>query len=596
MPIVLRRILYPRFVRRPIKRLARRPIGRLVAHFLARMVRGGQDSASTEFEPGTGLLLGLLAAPGAFNCFLLLDKYSSLLNWMRGNRHQDFYVTSIPDKYLFIAVAMAVTGIVTVLKWDQILPDSQDYLNLAPLPIRPRAILLANALAILIAVVVVAVDVNAIPAVLFPLFVSAAGHSTFAEFVRFGAAHAACVLLASAFSIGSVFALLGTLSAILPRNAFRACSSWLRGLLLVALLALLATGFAEGSLVRGLESHPHSWLRFLPPFWYLGMYQVLQHRATALWVDLSRTGLVAAGAAAGLMLVSYGFSYRRRFAGVLEGGKPPAEQRVVAAALAILDLFAHRAPGFERACHRFAVRALVRNEAHRLAIAVSIGLGWLLALQACAGAAFRFTDGEGLPPPSLLEAPLAAVYLLVFGLRVAIELPAGISPNWIFRAVLDPRENETLPVARRVMLSFVALLVLFPAGALAWWTWNLPVAILHTLYLGALTVSLVEVQLFGYRKIPLTCPLPGFRDNLLMLCLVQFLGYEAFTRAGAWLEHWMLEGWVRFLLVPAAMCGAWYWNRQRLAEAREAGELEEGLTFENVPVRTVERLDLSDSM
>jgi len=33
-----------------------------------------------------------------------------------------------------------------------------------------------------------------------------------------------------------------------------------------------------------------------------------------------------------------------------------------------------------------------------------------------------------------------------------------------------------------------------------------------------------------------------------------------------------------------------------LAEAREAGELEEGLTFENVPVRTVERLDLSDSM
>jgi hypothetical protein len=31
-----------------------------------------------------------------------------------------------------------------------------------------------------------------------------------------------------------------------------------------------------------------------------------------------------------------------------------------------------------------------------------------------------------------------------------------------------------------------------------------------------------------------------------------------------------------------------------LAEARQAGELEEGLTFENAPVRAVERLNLSD--
>jgi hypothetical protein len=32
-----------------------------------------------------------------------------------------------------------------------------------------------------------------------------------------------------------------------------------------------------------------------------------------------------------------------------------------------------------------------------------------------------------------------------------------------------------------------------------------------------------------------------------------------------------------------------------LREARDAGELEEGLTFENAPLRTVELLDLSDA-
>ena len=104
MPLTLRRILFPRFVRRPIRRLVRRPFGRLVSQFLTRTVRGSEGSADSEFDLGIGGLLGLLAAPGAFLCFLLMDKYSTFLNWYRGRRHIDIYLNSIPDKYLFIAV------------------------------------------------------------------------------------------------------------------------------------------------------------------------------------------------------------------------------------------------------------------------------------------------------------------------------------------------------------------------------------------------------------------------------------------------------------------------------------------------------------
>ena len=117
------------------------PFGRLVGHFLdARWFAAGRTTRRRSWNSARARLLGLLAAPGAFTCLLLLDKYSAFLNWMRGRlcaRTSD--VTSIPDKYLFLTVAMAVAGIVTVLKWDQILPDSQDYLNLAPLPVRPPA-------------------------------------------------------------------------------------------------------------------------------------------------------------------------------------------------------------------------------------------------------------------------------------------------------------------------------------------------------------------------------------------------------------------------------------------------------------------------
>jgi hypothetical protein len=274
-------------------------------------------------------------------------------------------------------------------------------------------------------------------------------------------------------------------------------------------------------------------------------------------------------------VVTYGLSYRRRFAGVLEGGERPSEQRVLRIELWFLDLFAPRTAGFGRAAHGFIARAMLRNETHRLTIAVAVGLGWMAAFQDPAGAA------------------LAAAYLLILGLRVAFELPAGVPANWIFRASLDPQQNETAGIARRVVLSFLTPLVLLPALAIAWGQSGIVVAIAHMLYVLALSVSLMELLLAGYRKLPLTCPMPGFRDNFLMLCLILFVGFEVFTRAGDSVEQWMwVQPW-RFVLLPLAMAGAWWWNRRRLAEAREAGELEEGLTFENAVVRAVTRLDLS---
>src|SRR3954452_2218437 len=346
-----RRILLARWARKALRRWARAPMGRLTGHFLDKMVRGGQDETSSELELGGGALLGILAAPGAFTSMLMLDKYSAFLNWMRGRLNDDLYVTSIPDKYLFLCVAMAVTGIVTVLKWDQILPDQQDYLNLAPLPIPSRRVLFANALALLGAVVVVAVDVNLIPAILFPMLVTTAARSAVQAFVPFALTHIGMMVLASVFSIASVFAILGTLSAILRRATFRAWSPWLRGVLLIALLALLAAGFSGPVRVR-----------FLPPVWFLGLYQIVQGRPTAFFNEVAPFALWGLVAAFATVAISYTLSYHRRFAEVLEGDKKPSDQPFLRVFLLIFDVFSPKNAGFRRASHRFIVRALLRSE------------------------------------------------------------------------------------------------------------------------------------------------------------------------------------------------------------------------------------------
>jgi hypothetical protein len=577
MPDALRKTSPPPLLRQRVERwrqrTAQRPFVRLVAHFLACLVGGGHENDGPGFDFGAGPLLGLLASPGAICSMVLFQKYSTLQDFILHRRHTNIDAMSAPDKYFFICLAMAVAGVVTAIKWDKILPNSQDYLNLAPLPLRPRTILLANAAAIAIAVVVFAVDVNAASTVMFPAIVSAYAHQGMGAIALFSAAHAICLTLASLFAFCSVFALLGILAIVLPRETFRACSSWVRGGVLIASVMLLPTNPAGPA------------GRFLPPMWFLGLYQELQGRATPHMAKLALTALEAFAAAVVLMIATYALTYRRSFASVLESGRPPSQQRILAAVLAFLDLFSKRAGAFDRACHRFIVRAMLRSEPHRMCIAVAVGFGWLLAIA-------QLSSGSEV---SQLAAPLSAAYPIILGLRIAFEIPANVPANWVFRATLDPRASDSLGAPRRVVLSFLCPLVLAPAFFLAWRQWDAGVAVIHTLYVLALSLSLSEVLLTGYRKIPLTCPMPGFRDNLLALCFIQIVGFALFTQFGASVEWWMFSHPWYFLLIPLAMVAAWFWNRHRIAEAREAGVLEDSLTFENIQAPVVERLDLFDA-
>src|ERR1700691_2825930 len=125
------------------------------------MIHGGETADEDGLDLGMGLLFGLLALPGVFASLFLADKYGSLFQLIRGDRDFDPYTASLPDEYFFIALSMVVTAAVVVWKWDSLLPDRRDYVNLAPLPMRSRTFLMANLLALLFLTAVLSLDVNA---------------------------------------------------------------------------------------------------------------------------------------------------------------------------------------------------------------------------------------------------------------------------------------------------------------------------------------------------------------------------------------------------------------------------------------------------
>jgi hypothetical protein len=253
---------------------SRRPFATLLRVFIGRVFHGGGDSGASEMDVALGVILILLAMPGVLVSLLLFEKYGSLVRWMRGDGAFDPFTATIPDEYFFIVLSMVVTGAAAVWRWDALLLDRRDYSNIVPLPISLRRIFLGNLAAIFLLAVALTLDVNAASFILFPVAV-VGSQVSLGVFLQFAAGHALTVILASTFSFFAVFALVGLFMALLPYALFRRISLYVRFLIALFLLALLATSFAVTSFLGQLAGISKFAVNLLPPVWFLGLGQTL---------------------------------------------------------------------------------------------------------------------------------------------------------------------------------------------------------------------------------------------------------------------------------------------------------------------------------
>lgn len=483
---------------RPVK-----PFTRLVHHSIERVMHGGHESGELDF--GIGAMLALLAVPGAFASF----------------------AASPADEYFFIVLAMVATGAVAIWKWDALIPDRRDYVNLAPLPIPAKHFLYANLAALLLLAAALAFDVNAASSILFPLF-AVGSHSSFGYMMIFFATHLLSVFLASLFSFFIVLAILGLLMAVLPYRAFRRFSVYVRCGMVAFLVVMLSTSFEMGAIVQHLSPRSPALVQFLPPVWFFGLCQHLRRLMDPASAMLAKTAILASVAAAGLAIAAYALSYRRCFTKISEsignfaavGGAIRHRSRHLAR-----DLFL-RTP-FERGCFSFTLKALFRSENHMLIVGGCAGVGIVLASErlfqsANAGGANRW------PSATLLSIPLIVLYLLLIGLRFSFEIPVMQRANWIFRVRANADAGKCVGLARKIMLTFLIplLAIALPAYTFVW-GWR--VAVIHTAVVTAAFMLLIEILLVSFRKIPFTCSAPHFKSNIPLSVFFYLAGFVVFT-------------------------------------------------------------------
>jgi hypothetical protein len=567
-----------------------RPFWRLVQLFVARIFRGGGDSDSEGLDLGIGLVLTLLAIPGGFVSILLLNKYGTFLQWLRGDTNVDPLLVALPDEYFFIVLSMTVTGAVAVWRWDAIFPDRRDYMNLVPLPISTRSIFFANLVAVLFLVGLIAFDVNAASCLLFPVVVGAT-QSKFLFFVKFALVHATGVLLASVFAFFAVFAVVGVLMAVLPPRALRRFSVYMRGMVVVCLVALLCTSFAIPALLRRVPAP--RWTFLVPSCWFIGLCQSLHGRAGPTLMELSRLALPGLAMVVGIALCAYAVSYQRHFVRIAETADTSVSlfDRRRWRMGVLLERMALRTP-FQKGCFQFVCKTLLRSETHRLVLTAIGGLGLVLASQALLdGFENAKSWREAALSPGALSIPFILSFLIIVGLRVVFEIPAELRSNWIFQLMIDPDRQESGRLARRVILILVLpwlVVISFPAYVyLEGWT----IACLHTLLAVTWAVLLTDIVLIRFRKIPFTCTLPVFKQHSFVTLLSCCFGFLLYAGSTPEFEASALVEPLRMLSFAPVAVVAWYIPHYF---AKSASEIERKLIYEESPTQTIEALRLSD--
>ena len=567
------------------------PFWRLVELFVERIFRGGGDTDAEGLDLGLGLVLTLLAMPGGFVSVLLFDKYGSLLQWLRGQLHVDTLLIAFPDEYFFVVLSMTVTGAIAVWRWDAIFPDRRDYMNLAHLPISSRTIFLANLLAVLFLVGLVAVDVNGASCMLFPMVVSFS-QGTLPFFMKFAAVHAGGVLLASVFSFLAVFSVLGLLMAILPPRALRRVSGFARGAVVVYLVGLLCTSWVVPEMLRRVSGPAPVWAFFLPSTWFVSACQFLRGRANPAMVELARLcvpGLIGVTVVA---FCTYAIGYRRHFVRIAEIAEGvTVEHRPRRWGFAIMDRYLLPSP-FLRGCFRFVSKTLVRSEAHRLVLTGVGGLALVLASQAMMNAFQAATSlKKAALTPEALSIPFIVTFLLLIGMRIVFEIPVELRANWIFQLMLDSDRQECEPLARTVMLTSVLPWLLALTFGIYSYLEGVVVASLHTALVLIWSILLTNVLLIRFRKLPFTCSLPVFKQHTIVILISLCFGFLIYAGSTAEFEASALAEPVKMLgLSPVALI-AWLIPRYL---GKNTIELERKLIFEESAVRTVEALRLSD--
>ncbi len=542
-----------------------RAFRRLFRHFVSGLADNDLIAAGEDLHASIAGLLAACVVLSAGLALMFLGKYNSILTVNHG-RLSAARVQTLPeklamaldDKTLLLGGAMIVMALIAVGFWDALALDERDLAVLGPLPVRPAAALAAKAAAGALAATVLAVALNALPAVLFPIVVLLKAPVGLAFVLRAIGAHAASGLAGCAFVFLALSTCRGAAGLFPSGGAVRRLLPLVQFVLILGLLSLLLALPALAGGTRGLIESGSRTALLYPPLWFLGLEEVLLGRTDPVFSALARIAVVALGlsllAACAVHLASW--LLRSHRVGAPAGTPDSRGARLIAAFLERVARLL-TSDGRMRASFLFTARTLTRSPRHRLYLAGSLGLGLAVAGATIAAAYAGLGFGrQALNLESMaLAGQLNLIFFLVIGLRIAATIPADLDAGWVFRFNAT-RARERHVAGTRAAIFFLAILpllvILVPLHA---WFWGGYAAMVHFAFGVVAALGLLEIVFTSYDSMPFVSSFVPGRTALTPRLGIYAFGYFLFAYLTPVIEQALIEhsglfyAWVALFLV-----------------------------------------------
>lgn len=546
-------------------------------HFFVQLFESEFVSVPGQGKVVVGGVLAMLFSIGIVFVQAYYHKYLALNQLEDGG---PFRAALLADALFMVTLTMTATGLFTTLQWPALFPTLRDYLALAALPARVRDLFIAK-LAALFAFAALVILAIALPLSLLLRVVMEGPYAI--NLPRQAPALFISSWLAGLFGFFCLVALQGVLLNLLPVRQFQRVSLGVQGLLLLVFLCGLTIVLRVPSLLPWMNLRP-GWAVYVPPFWFLGLEQVMAGNSEPLAVNLawkSLAGLLGSAAAA---LIAYWWSYRWQRVRVLESPAVESSGRVYLPA----SVSAYLLPNLRSlAVFGFIAKSLARSRQHRL---ILTGFGAAaVALIAEGFASLALGRGLNLRTPVFREAviavPLTLSLCTLVGLRYLFRLPVELRANWIFRVHEPGHAMEFLAGVERFM---------FYCGAIPVTIATLPVEVrllgpragfIASVLCLLISLTLMELLLLSFEKVPFTSSyLPGRKPLVETVLYYTAIGTLYIGILGS-----LVQGVLR---VPAFSAGlaillsAAWWMARRIRLKTRIDRLE----FEETQEKAVQQL------
>ena len=175
----------------------------LVRHFFQRLFINDVVFFEEQMKEKIIAILAILAVFSAHLSHMLLWKYA----WTPDEG------TSWVEKCHVIFFVMIITGFIAVLQWDVIFPDSRDFSNLLPFPVKIRNLFIAKLASLCLFVFFFFLGINSLSTLVFLLYLPQWQSSSLLFILRFVLAHLTSFLAAGFF----IFFAIGLLTGVPPK-------------------------------------------------------------------------------------------------------------------------------------------------------------------------------------------------------------------------------------------------------------------------------------------------------------------------------------------------------------------------------------------